>query len=91
MFFNGVDGSADYLEVREQSDTCIRGWVINGHWEMVIDLVNKTVSLDQSRDHAGTVLEELSKFYSIEIEPVRRSGEYNRVIELARERLRARH
>lgn len=81
-----IDGTADYLDVHEMTDSVIRGWVINGHWELYIDRVNRMVFLDQSQETDGSVLEPLHSYTSLEIEPVTRSGDYNRVIELATER-----
>jgi hypothetical protein len=84
-----INGTPDYLEVRERTEVMIRGWVINGHWEMVIDLVARRVFLDLSGGE-GSNLELLSEYETIEIVEGVRDGDYNEVIAEAARTLAAR-
>jgi hypothetical protein len=78
-----IDGCGDYIDVTQKTKKLIRGWVINGHWDIVIDLVARTIS----HDCAG-ILEVLKHYNDIVIVPVVRGGDdYNEVIETARRQL----
>ena len=63
-----IDGTADYLDVHEMTESVIRGRVINGHWELYIDRVNRMAFIDQSPETDGSVLEPLHSYTSLEIE-----------------------
>lgn len=65
-----IDGTTDYLDVHEMTESVIRGRVINGHWELYIDRVNRMTFIDQSQETDGSVLEPLHSYTSLEIEPV---------------------
>lgn len=80
FFDNKPDG--DYLDVIDRTESLLRGWVVTGHWTMVIDLVSRSVFLDQNG-----VLELLHTYDTIQVfdAPV---GNPTEMIEQARRQMR---